>query len=143
VGVLRRYATEIESDISRYHHRDIRDWYRGKMTSRWLWSRITHLPDDSAFKTALRHGDWHTERYLLMHVANELKSYRADFAAAHEAKMQPQLILSPRQQREKDEEEQQRRDVRSVIMGQLRGEFTPPPRDVAFVIKDKRGGAHG
>lgn len=109
------------------------------MSSRWLWVRVTHLPEDSEFKKALRDGDWDTGKYLAMHVANELKAYRADFAAAHDAKMKPHFILSPAQQREQDEEDQQRRDVRSLIMAQLRGEFVPPARDVSYVIEDKRG----
>jgi hypothetical protein len=104
-----------------------------------------HLPERSAFKSAVREGDWHSELYLLMHAVNELKYSRADFAAAHGAKMKPTPILSPKQMQEKAEEEQQRRDVRSVIIGQLRGEFTPPPRDVSFVTEteNKGGVTHG
>lgn len=109
------------------------------MSSRWLWVRIRHLPEDSEFKKALRDGDWDTEKYLSMHIANELKAYRADFASAHQAKMKPNFIQSPAQEREKAVEDQQRRDVRALIMAQLRGEFVPPPRDVAYVIEDKRG----
>lgn len=117
------------------------------MSSRELWVFITHLTEKSEFKRALREGDWDTDRYLLMHVANELKAYRADFASAHSAKMKPHFIMSPAQEHEQAEEDQQRRDVRTLIMSQLRGEFIPPPRDVTYRIEDKRGipegGVHG
>ncbi len=109
------------------------------MSSRELWVFITHLTEKSEFKKILRDGDWDTDKYLSMHIANELKAYRADFASAHGAKMKPHFIMSPAQEQEKAEEDQQRRDVRSMIMGQLRGEYVPPTRDVSFRTEDKRG----
>ena len=119
------------------------DWFRGEMSSRWLWVRLQHLPETSAFKTAVREGDWDTDRYLLMHIANELKASRADFAAANGTKTKPQWLVSPRQQQEKADETQLRRDVRGMILGQLRGEYVPPTRDVAFLTEDTRGSAGG
>lgn len=133
--ILSCYPTEIESDLSLYHDFDIADWWRGEKSSRWVWTRIIHLPDESQFKAALREGDWSIDRYLLAHVANELKYHRADFARAHGGDMNPQPILSPGQQQEKDAEDQDYRDAREILLGQMRGDYTPPTREVGFIAE--------
>jgi len=45
---LREYGEAIEADLDRYYRRDLLDFYRGKMTARTLWVRLTGLPPDSA-----------------------------------------------------------------------------------------------
>ena len=57
----------MEADLSRYHHIDLLDFYRGRISSRSLWVRINHLPPDCALAKALNHGNrpWTTTEHLL------------------------------------------------------------------------------
>ena len=50
------------------------------MSSRELLELIEFLPDTSAYKTALRRGDWSTEQYIQARIGEELAYSRADGA---------------------------------------------------------------
>lgn len=72
------YPTEIAFDLSAVHHRHIREWHRGVMSSRELMELIEHLPDRSAYKTARRGGDWTTDQYVQARIGLEVAYSRAD-----------------------------------------------------------------
>lgn len=55
----------MEADLSRYHHLDLRDYWRGALTLRQIAVRVRHLPADSAVRFALKAPDWSTTDYLL------------------------------------------------------------------------------
>jgi hypothetical protein len=104
------------------------------MSSRELWVFITHLPDLSATKKAMREGDWTEDQYIAARLVNELSFFRADHAAVHaQHKMRPEPIQSPAQRKEKVDNQRRYREVRSMLLAQMKGEYTPPARDVAFV----------
>ncbi len=51
---LGRYADECESDLARYYGLPLADLYTGRLTYRRLGVLVTHLPPESATKTAAR-----------------------------------------------------------------------------------------
>lgn len=96
------------------------------------------LPEDSETKKAMREGDWSEQQYMTARLINELAYFRADHAAVHaNHKMRVEPIESPAQRAERRKEDQQRRQIHSMLRAQLRGEYTPPPRDVSFVHEDR------
>lgn len=105
---LRRYPTEIESDLSRYHPNvDFGDWHTGardqrgrlKLSSRKLLAYLEHLPDTGAFKMALadRGGDWPEWVQILAGIHRELAM---DNAAKYQLP-EAQTYLSPKERWER------------------------------------------
>lgn len=90
----RQYPTEIAFDLSFEHKRHISEWHRGTMSSRELLELIEPLPARSAFKTALRKGDWSDEEYRQARLVNELALSRVE----HTGAAVPELEKSPLQQ---------------------------------------------
>ena len=118
--VWRLYPGEIESDLSRYHHLDIKEWHQGRMSSRRLLTLIRFLPDESATKTAARLGDWTEGRYLDASVVNELRLMRADLAAIFAGGGdEPDLFRSPYQERVIAEREKARSSLRDKVLAKL------------------------
>ena len=98
---------EMASDLSRYHHRRIADWHQGSLSSRELIDELfgivtetikgeeylvgaDFLPEDSAFNTALRGGDWTEDQYRQARIAATLAvslggSYQAELSPAQKA----------------------------------------------------------
>lgn len=75
----RSFPTEIASDLSTFHRRHIREWHQGSMTSRELVDDILpFLPDRSAYKTAMRRGDWTDDQYRQARIGQEIAYSRAD-----------------------------------------------------------------
>jgi hypothetical protein len=131
VTVLRAWPTEIESDLSRYHRRDIGEWWNGALSSRKLWAFIVHLPDDSATKTAMREGDWSEAQYIDARLVNELASFRADHAAVHaKQKMRPTLLESPGQRRSAEDRRRRYLEVREDLLNQMSGGTHTPASDL-------------
>ena len=60
------------------------------MSSRELIELLEPLRDESAFKTALRGGDWSMDRIIQTRIANELMASRYDGTD-----MQPKFIKTP------------------------------------------------
>lgn len=114
------------------------------MSSRELWVLIRHLPDDSATKKAMREGDWTEEQYINARLVNEIAYFRADHAAIHAShKMRVEPLESPAQRAERAEQDRARADIRSFMLAQLHGEYTPPRREVTFEHTDTvKGGDH-
>lgn len=101
----RKFPTEIRYDLSAVHGRSIGEWHRGQMSSNELIDLVEHLPDRSAFKTALRGGDWSIDQYVAARAANELALSRADGRD-----YEPELIKSPAQEHANNERERFRRE---------------------------------
>lgn len=96
------------------------------------------LPDESATKKAMREGDWTEQQYMTARLINELAYFRADHAAVHaNHKMRIDPIESPAQRAERAKEARQRQQIHSMLRAQLRGEYRPEARDVAFVHEDR------
>src|SRR6516225_8292763 len=72
-----RYAGEIASDLSQFHHRRIADWHQGDMCSFELLELCEWMPDEGRFKTALRRGEPSEDQWALRQTANETAILRA------------------------------------------------------------------
>ncbi|XTP37082.1 hypothetical protein ACORG1_13070 [Mycobacterium sp. TJFP1] len=101
----RKFPTEIRYDLSAVHHRCIGEWHRGEMSSNELIDLVEHLDDRSAFKTALRGGDWCMDQYVAARTANEIALSRADGRD-----YEPELVYSPAQKNAQNEREKFRRE---------------------------------
>lgn len=89
------------------------------MSSRRLWILLQHLPEDSAFKTALRDGDWTLKELLLTAVFNQIHAMRGD---GYGEGFVYEPILSPEMQRHKDTKRAGIRAAHDDVLDQLRGE---------------------
>ena len=79
IEVWKRYAGEIEADLLKIGT-DIADWHQGRMSSRRLLVLLEHgLPDESAFKTALRGGRMSRGQRVLEEQLNEQIRLRAAY----------------------------------------------------------------
>lgn len=72
-----QFPREIASDLSQYHHRRIAEWHSGDMSSYELLELLEFMPEDGAFKTAVRGGDWTHDQEVWAQIANELAILRA------------------------------------------------------------------
>lgn len=114
----RKYPTEIAYDLSVVHRRHIGEWHRGEMSSRELIELLEPLPCcTSAFKTALRGGDWCIHEYTAARAANEAALARADGNG-----YTPELIKSPAQQREEADFKAMRRKAFARSQAVMRGD---------------------
>ena len=84
ISVWRKYAGQIESDLL-CRGIDIKDWHQGGMSSRRLLVLLEHLPDESAFKTAVRGGRMSRGQRVLEEQLNEQLRLRAsyEYVASH------------------------------------------------------------
>lgn len=118
---------------------DILDWHRGsrnewgglKLSSRRLLALLEHLPDKSAFKTAVeRGGDWDEPTYMLARGVTLIDRLLAGYYAVHRSPdddaepYEPYVWRSPVQQRlaeqseaVEDEQREQDDDVFAADMG--------------------------
>lgn len=135
VELLKRFPKEIEGGLALHYGFDIADWWRGEKSSRWVLVRLGELPDSSTFKVALRDGDWTEMEHVLARGVTEISYLRADNAALNGQKMRPQPVLSPKQRREKAEELALSHSIHDMIVAQMKGEYTPPKRNVTFVAE--------
>lgn len=78
-----RYPLEIEADLSRQHHRHIREWHQGQMSSRELLTLVLYSGDDSEYQKAHRDYDWTVHQHIQKTIANELMDFRAWYYAVH------------------------------------------------------------
>jgi hypothetical protein len=112
-----QYASEISSDLSRYHHRRIADWHRGVLKSQELLELLEHMDDAGAFKTALRGGEPSEQQKAILQIANETAVLRAgQLPGADGEQWGSQLFFTPEKIRELVTSDQERAEVRSKIM---------------------------
>ncbi|AGT12024.1 tail assembly chaperone [Mycobacterium phage Catdawg] len=75
----RQYPRQIASDLSQYHHRRIKEWHDGSMSSYELLELLEFMPEEGAFKTAARGGEWSEAQKVQVQIANELAVLRAAY----------------------------------------------------------------
>lgn len=93
-GLLREYSKPIESDLSRYHQRDLLDLYRGDLTVRKALVLIDHLPPGAALWRAMGlDNTWTEEAHLLALVVDVLQA--ANWQRGGGKGMQPKAIARP------------------------------------------------
>ena len=89
------------------------------MSSRRLLVLVSSLPEDSTFARAVRQGDWSTEQYLRAATVNELRSLRVDQASLQGQKMDMAYVESPRQIEDREDDADEKQQIRSQILRQL------------------------
>lgn len=92
------------------------------MSSRRLLVLLENLPEDSAFKRAVRNGDWGFNEYLQAGLLNEIRLLRIDQAAINGQKMDADLLESPAQIERREELNRERETQRAGILAQLYGQ---------------------
>lgn len=88
------------------------------MSSRRLLVLLQHLPEESAFKTALRDGEWPRQDVLLAALYNELHAMRGD---GYGEGFSYRPVLSPSMERAKNEKRSIVREAHDNVIAQLRG----------------------
>jgi len=112
------FSREIEADLLRFYHLDVRDWFSGVMDSRRLISLLDGLPDESSFKTwAIRGGDWTDDQYVAARLVNEVALSRADGKG-----YMPSMLKSPMQIVVENSEDEYRSKRHHDALRELRGE---------------------
>jgi hypothetical protein len=93
------------------------------MSTRRLLLLIERLPEDGAFKMALRDHDWDFKTYIAVRSLNETLAMRADLRAMiAKDEMLYEPILSPRQHEQRETAQQEYRDIHDGLMAHLRGQ---------------------
>jgi hypothetical protein len=75
--VWREHPGEIAADLRRHYGVRIADWHQGVMCSYELLELCDFMPDDGAFKTALRDGALCERDEAILQTANEVAVLRA------------------------------------------------------------------
>jgi hypothetical protein len=99
IPLIKWYPGEIESDLSRYHRLDVADWHRGVVSSRKLLTLLEHLPEEAAYKRALRDGGYTQAEWMAAETHNEIARLRASYHAVNggdDAVFEPFEFLDPR-----------------------------------------------
>jgi hypothetical protein len=123
---MRFYPREIEADLLGIGI-DIHDWHRGRMSSRRLLLLIDKIQTDpdSMLARERRDQDWSLEEYLRAAQVNELRRWRADYAALKGGhKMDVVTVDSPAQQQDSEGDKKRFADVREHLLSQMRGKKT-------------------
>lgn len=123
---MRQFPKQIEADLL-FRNVDIGDWHRGEMSSRRLLCCIDALDadPDSAFSKERRDGEWSVKEHLQAALVNEMRLLRADQAAIHTGdKMDIDLVESPSQRKQNEEQAERSRQARQRVMSELKGTIT-------------------
>jgi hypothetical protein len=121
-----RYPTEIEFDLSHEHHRHIREWHQGQMSSRELLVLIVNQPEDgdSAYQRERRDGDWTVHQHIAKTTANALLDLNASSGGEGYV---PEHFQSPAEMAAEEAEAEADEwldDERDHVEAQLHGETT-------------------
>lgn len=122
----KQFPRQIASDLSQYHNRRIADWHRGTrdehgylvLSSYELLELSETLPERSAFKSAIRGGEWSTEEAMLAHTANEIAKLRATLQVVHggkDAAYDPKVFFSVTERLEAMEREEAVDEARESV----------------------------
>jgi hypothetical protein len=85
-----------------------------------MWVLISKLPDDSAFKTALR-DDWNIDQHLSAAVVTELRAMRGDLWAIHRGIPFPfKPVESPKARRKRENKRAAMRSLHDHLIGMMR-----------------------
>lgn len=119
---MRLYPTEIEAGLrAHYPGCTIGDWWQGRMSSRELLVLLRHLPDDSAYKTEERGGEWSAKVRMLQTGVNELSKLRASYHGMHGSQYEPVLWISPGELRAQAEEDEVGQELQADLADQFFG----------------------
>lgn len=77
--IWRQYPRQIASDLSQYHHRRIKEWHDGTMSSYELLELLEFMPERGAFKSAARGGEFSGDEKIWVQIANEIAVLRAAY----------------------------------------------------------------
>lgn len=77
--IWRQYPRQIASDLSQYHHRRIKEWHDGTMSSYELMELLEFMPERGAFKSAARGGEFSGDEKIWVQIANEVAVLRAAY----------------------------------------------------------------
>jgi hypothetical protein len=98
--IWRQFPRQIASDLSQFHHRRIAEWHSLDMSSYELLELLEFMPEEGAFKTAARGGEYSEQELVWRHISNELARLRATMHAVHGGKKyEPPILQSKAQQR--------------------------------------------
>lgn len=111
----RQFPREIASDLSRFHHRRIAEWHGGTMSSYELLELLEFLPEDGAFKAAVRGGEYSENEQVWRYIATEMGKLRSITVAAHGGKSTEYrtfpTMTELREQTQDAEEAEERREL--------------------------------
>lgn len=108
---IKHWPTEIEADLS-FRDIDLSWWHRltvdgdgvPRLSSRRLLVLVDQLPESSAYKTALREGQWPVWQCMLKTLTNETALHRAGLYAGGDNAYVPMVYVDPVESRERAEE---------------------------------------
>jgi hypothetical protein len=114
--IWRQFPRQIASDLSQFHHRRIAEWHSLDMSSYELLELLEFMPEEGAFKTAARGGEYSEQELVWRHISNELARLRATMHAVHGGKKyEPPILHSKAQQRaeaiDAEQSEERREEV--------------------------------
>lgn len=109
----RQYPKQIASDLSQYHHRRIKEWHDGTMSSYELLELLEFMPERGAFKTAARGGEFSGDEKIWVQIANEIAVLRAGWVPKVKGEEYGSMIIySPAKLREMAEKMDAQAEVR-------------------------------
>lgn len=109
----RQYPRQIASDLSQYHHRRIKEWHDGAMSSYELLELLEFMPERGAFKTAVRGFEFSGDEKVWAQIANELAVLRAGYMPKVKGEEYGSTIFySPSKLRELAEQAEAQTEVR-------------------------------
>ncbi|MGV0634497.1 hypothetical protein ABQE69_09020 [Mycolicibacillus trivialis] len=79
----KQFPRQIASDLSRFHRRRIAEWHSGQMSSYELLELLEFMPEEGAFRTAVRGGSWSEPELVAAETYNELARLRASYHAVN------------------------------------------------------------
>lgn len=111
--IWRQYPRQIASDLSQYHHRRIKEWHDGSMSSYELLELLEFMPERGAFKTAARGGEYSGDEKVWVQIANEIAILRAAYVPKVDGeKWGSQIHLSPLKIKELIKKDEAQAEVR-------------------------------
>lgn len=108
-----QFPRQIASDLSRFHHRRIAEWHAGDMSSYELLELLEYMPDEGAFKTAVRGGEYAERDIVWRHIASELSKLRATTHAVYGGQSySPRVFMTLAERKEIEAKEADQEEVR-------------------------------
>lgn len=124
--IWKQFPRQIANDLSRFHHRAIREWHTGELSSYDLMVFLEFMPPESAFRQALRSDEYSEDQITWRHLANEVARLRATMHAVHGGqRYEPPLLLTRAEQADKIEELEATEERREDFFGFV--DRTPKP----------------
>lgn len=84
--IWRQFPRQIASDLSQYHHRRIAEWHSGTLGSYELLELLEYMPEQGAFKTAARGGEYTEQDLVWRQMATEMSKLRSITQTVHGGK---------------------------------------------------------